>query len=144
MMHAKRIGEYLELDDGTSRLVPQVALLLNIRQRLSEELPDTLWRSCAIANYKQGVVVIFAGNNAAAAKLRLWAPKITEILGALGYQVTNIKVEVQAMGMATAQPAVKKALSLSPRATTALARSSSRLPEGRLKRAVAALVVKKS
>ena len=48
------------------------------------------------------------------------------------------------MGTATAQPAVKKALSLSPRATTALARSSSRLPEGRLKRAVAALVVKKS
>ena len=80
-MHAKRIGEYLELDDGTSRLVPQVALLLNIRQRLSEELPDTLWRSCAIANYKQGVVVIFAGNNAAAAKLRLWAAQDYRDLG---------------------------------------------------------------
>jgi hypothetical protein len=143
-MHAKRIGEYLELADGTSRLVPQVARLLRIRQRLSEVLPDTLWRSCAVANYKQGVVVIFAGNHAVAAKLRLCAPRITETLGALGYQVTKIKVEVQAAGTAGAESAMKKARSLSPRAARALTRASTRLPEGRLKRAVGALAVKKS
>jgi hypothetical protein len=142
-MHAKRVGEYLELNDRTSRLVPQASLLRNIRQRLSAELPDTLWRSCSVANYKQGVIVFFAGNNAAAAKLRLWAPKITEVLGTLGHQVNKIKVEVQVGGGAAAEPVVEKRRSLSPRAAAALARSSDKLPEGALKRAVAALAAKK-
>jgi hypothetical protein len=142
-MHAKRLGEYLDMDDRTSRLVPQATRLLNIRQRLAEALPDTLWRSWRIGNYKQGVVVVFAGNNAAAAKIRLWAPRMTEILSALGYQVTKIKVEVQAMRTITPEPGVKKALSLSPRAAAALARSGRKLSDGRLKRAVAALSKRK-
>ena len=75
-MQAKRIGDYLDRENGTSRLVPQAALLLAIRQHLSEVLPDHLQRSCAIANYKQGVVVVIADNNAVAAKLRHYEPKI--------------------------------------------------------------------
>jgi hypothetical protein len=85
------------------------------------------------------VVVIFANNNAAAAKLRLWAPKIAELLGTFGFQVTKIKVEVQAVDGVAGEPIVRKARTLSPHGATALARLGSRLPEGRLKRAVIVL-----
>jgi hypothetical protein len=141
-MQAKRIGDYLDRGDGTSRLVPQAALLLAIRQHLSEVLPTNLRRSCSIANYKQGVVVVIAGNNAVAAKLRHYGPKIIETLGKRGLKATGLRVEVQGEDSFAPQVAEKKALFLSPRASDALARLGRRLPDSRLKEAIDALARK--
>ena len=90
-MQAKQISDYLDRGDGTGRLVPQAALLLAIRQHLYDVLPDNLRRSCAIANYKQGVVVVVTGNNAVAAKLRHYEPRIIEALGQRGLKATGIQ-----------------------------------------------------
>jgi hypothetical protein len=141
-MQAKRIGDYLDRGDGTSRLVPQATLLLAIRQHLSEVLPTNLRRSCSIANYKQGVVVVIAGNNAVAAKLRHYGPKIIETLGKRGLKATGLRVEVQGADSFTPQVSEKKALFLSPRASDALARLGRRLPDSRLKEAIDALARK--
>jgi hypothetical protein len=141
-MQAKRIGDYLDRGDGTSRLVPQAALLLAIRQHLSEVLPTNLRRSSSIANYKQGVVVVIAGNNAVAAKLRHYGPKIIETLGKRGLKATGIRVEVQGEDSFAPQVSEKKALFLSPRAADALARLGRRLPDSRLKQAIDALARK--
>ena len=141
-MQAKRIGDYLDRGDGTSRLVPQAALLLAIRQHLSEVLPTNLRRSSSIANYKQGVVVVIAGNNAVAAKLRHYGPRIIETLGKRGLKATGIRVEVQGEGSFASQVPEKKALFLSSPASDALARLARRLPDSRLKQAVGALAKK--
>ena len=141
-MQAKRLGEYLDHGDGTSRLVPQAALLLAIRQHLSEVLPHNLRRSCAIANYKQGVVVVIAGNNAVAAKLRHYEPKIIETLGKRGLKATGIRVDVQGADSFAPQGSEKKARFLSSPAADALARLGRRLPDSRLKQAVDALAKK--
>ena len=141
-MQAKQIGDYLDRGDGTSRLVPQAALLLAIRQHLYGVLPDNLRRSCAIANYKQGVVVVIAGKNAVAAKLRHYEPRIIEALGKRGLKATGIRVEVQGADSCAPQEPEKKALFLSPRASDALARLGRRLPDSRLKQAVNALAKK--
>jgi hypothetical protein len=138
-MQAKRIGDYLDRGDGTSRLVPQAALLLAIRQHLSEVLPENLRRSCAIANYKQGVVVVIAGNSAVAAKLRHYEPKIIETLGKRGLKATGIRVGVQGAPSFGPQVSEKKALFLSAPAAGALVRLGRRLPDSRLKQAVDAL-----
>jgi hypothetical protein len=138
-MQAKHIGDYLAEDRGTSRLVPQVATLLAIRQRLTSALPDSLRRSCAIANYKHGIVVLLAGNNAVAAKLRLIEPRLVSALSKYGLNVTGIKIQVQAGASFPVQVTEKKALSLSPAAAAALAKFSGDLPDSRLKRAVEAL-----
>ena len=138
-MQAKRLGEYLDRGDGTSRLVPQVALLLAIRRQLSEALPDNLRRSCVIANYKQGVVVVVVGSNAIAAKLRHLEPRLLEVLGKRGLKATGIKVDVQPGRSFGVQVPEKKALLLSGGARAALAGLSRRLPEGPLRRAVRAL-----
>ena len=143
-MQAKRIGDYLGSGEITSRLVPQAALLLAIRRHLAEVLPDNLRRSCAIANYKQGVVVVVAGNNATAAKLRHLGPRMVEILGKRGLKATGIRVEVQAAWSFGTQVPEKKALVLSPPASAALARLGRRLPESRLKRAIEALSGKRN
>ena len=139
-MQAKRLGEYLDRGDGTSRLVPQAALLLAIRQQLSEVLPDNLSRSCVIANYKQGVVVVVAGTNATAAKLRHFEPRIIEVLGKRGLKATGIRVDVQPTRSFAVQVPEKKALLLSAAARATLAQLGSRLPEGRLRRAIQTLV----
>jgi len=141
-MQAKHIGEYLISDSGTSRLVPQAALLLAIRRQLSVVLPDHLCRSCTIANYKQGVVILFAESNAAAAKLRFLAPRLIEALGKHGLKVTGIKVEVQAKSSFAVQATEKKARSLSSPAAAALGGLCGKLPDGRLKRAVETLAKK--
>jgi hypothetical protein len=141
-MQAKRLGEYLGSGDGTNRLVPQAALLLAIRQQLSEVLPDNLRRSCAIANYKQGVVVVVAGTNAAAAKIRHLEPRMIEVLGKRGLKVTGIRVEVQPTWAFDAQVPEKKALFLSTGARAALARLERQLPDSRLRRAIEALAAK--
>jgi len=135
-MHAKRLGEYLDLGEDTSRLVRQAALLLNIRRHLSEVLPAHLWRSCAIANYKQGVVVVVAGSSATAAKLRHVVPRAIEALGKRGLKVTGIDIEVQPAWSFPTQVTEEKALLLSPRARAALARAGCQLPDSRLKRAI--------
>jgi len=141
-MQAKRLGEYLDRGDGTSRLVPQVALLLAIRQQLSEVLPDNLWRSCVIANYKQGVVVVVAGTNATAAKLRHLEPRIIEVLGKRGLKATGIKVDVQPTRSFAVQVPEKKALLLSVAARAALVALGCQLPDSRLRRAVERLASK--
>jgi hypothetical protein len=138
-MQAKRLGDYLDRGDGTSRLVPQAALLLAIRQHVAEALPDNLRRSCSIANYKQGVVVVIAGNNAVAAKLRHFEPRIIEALGKRGLKATGMRVEVQGARSFAPQVPEKKALFLPASAGEALGRLARRLPDSRLKDAVSAL-----
>jgi hypothetical protein len=141
-MQAKQIGDYLDRGDGTSRLVPQAALLLAIRQHLYEVLPDNLRRSCAIANYKQGVVVVIAGNNAVAAKVRHYGPRLIETLGKRGLKATGIRVEVQGADSFAPRVPEKKALFLSSPAADALTRLARRLPDSRLRDAVNALARK--
>src|SRR5262245_40146413 len=96
IMHAKHIVDYLASDHSTGRWVSQVATLLALRQRLTSALPDSLQRSCTIANYKHGIVVLLVGSNAVAAKLRLLEPRLLSALGKAGVQVTGIKIQIQA------------------------------------------------
>ena len=141
-MHAKKLGDFLDTGEGISRLMPQAAVLLTVRRALAAALPDNLLRSCAIANYKQGKVLIFAASSAVAARLRLLEPRMLEVLSKRGLNVTGLNVEVQPGHRFVAQVTEKKALRLSPKASQALANAGAKLPDGALKRAVDALAAK--
>ena len=138
-MHAKRIGEYLEASPGSDRLASHAAYLIALRRVLAEALPEPLRRSCAIANYKQGKVIFLADNSAAAARLRLLAPSLLQLLGQRGLDVTGMKVDVQPATRRHTQPVEEKSLLLSPSACGALARAAESLPDGALRQAVDAL-----
>jgi hypothetical protein len=138
-MHAKQVGEYLDSSPGVDRLASHAAYLLALRRVLAEALPEPLRRSCAIANYKQGKVIVLAENSAAAARLRLLAPSLIEVLGQRGLQVTGLKVEVQPDVRRRTQAVEEKSLLLSSSARAALERAAAALPEGPLRDTVAGL-----
>jgi hypothetical protein len=132
-MHAKQVGEYLDSSPGVDRLTSHAAHLLALRRVLAEALPEPLRQSSAIANFKQGKVVFLAENSAAAARLRLLAPSLIEMLGQRGLQVTGLRVEVQPDVRRRTQAVEEKSLLLSSSARAALARAAAALPEGPLK-----------
>jgi hypothetical protein len=92
------IGDFLDTDAVVGRVAAQAALLLRLRECASLVVPETLWRSASIANVKQGKVVIFAENNAMAAKLRLYEPRLIDLWARQGIQVSAVKIEVQPGG----------------------------------------------
>lgn len=140
-MPAKKLGEFLTAAPDTGRLMPQAAELLEIRQALRELLPDTLRGFCEIARVKQGNVVIFAENNATAAKLRLIAPTIVTDLTRRGWKVTGIEARVQG-GKSSPGTKPRARVELSSAAGAALADLGDRLPESPLRAAVRALARK--
>jgi hypothetical protein len=140
-MHAKKLDEFLTSATEVGPLVPQAAELLDIRRALRELLPASLRDLCQIARAKQGKVVIFAENNAIAAKIRLLEPTIVARLGRQWPNVTGIDVRVQ-VGMPRPADSGRPEMRLSPAAGAALRALVDRLPDSRLREAVRALAAK--
>ena len=107
-MHTRNFSTLLDQAEGIGSLMPQARRLLELRRILAVVLPEPLARSCLIANYRQGKVVIFAANNAVAAKLKLISPKLVQHFSERGVEVTGMEVRVQPPGYET-QPVEKSA-----------------------------------
>jgi hypothetical protein len=98
-MTARKIDFYL----GTLRLTPEHQRLFNHAEKLTEMqrafkkimLPN-LGRHCALGGFSEGSLTICADNGAIAAKLRHMLPSLLLKLQAAGYEVTAIRIAVQA------------------------------------------------
>lgn len=134
-MHSQRVREFLT--DGMYSLMPQAQRLMELRRIAAGALPGNLLRSCSIANYKQGKVVIFAENSAVAAKLKLLAPTLRDHFMKSAIEVTGIDVEVQPTNPAPPPP--EKHTHLSPGAAQALTDLAGQLPDSELKSSINAL-----
>jgi hypothetical protein len=134
-MHPHKPDALLSDSGGIPSLMPQARRLLELRQLLVELLPEPLARACTVANYKHGKLVVFAENNAIAAKLRLLSPTLCERLSNRGVQVTEMDIGVQAPDAAREKPA--KSAALSGPAVASLAELASQLPDSPLKECVA-------
>ena len=130
-MHPKNPCAFLNQPDGIAPLMPQARRLIELRKILAAMLPESLARSCSIANYKQGKVVIFAANGATAAKLKLMLPTLSEQLSQRGIEVTGLEVCVQPLS--SCSQVVEKSAKISREATLELARLCEQLPDSELK-----------
>lgn len=113
-----------------ARLASHAERLARLQQIIEAVVPSALARSCRIANYKLGLVVIHADNGAVAAKLRQIAPTLCSALLTSGSEVTEIRVKVQPRTELSpaASPHVSKKLSKhAKQALTALVKT---IPEG--------------
>lgn len=108
-MHSKNLRAYLDSAVGIAGLLPQAERLIELRRIYSKLVPEQLLRSSSIVNYKQKNVVIFAENNAVAAKLRLLSPRLVNDFSKSGVEVTGIRLEVQPRQEARKQLAPKRA-----------------------------------
>ncbi|MBN9132489.1 MAG: DUF721 domain-containing protein [Nitrosospira multiformis] len=98
-MIARKIDFYL----GTLRLTPEHQRLFNHVEKLTEMqrafkkiMPPNLGKHCALGGFSEGSLTICADNGAIAAKLRHMLPSLLLKLQAAGYEVTAIRIAVQA------------------------------------------------
>ena len=131
-MHSKKIRAYLDSVAGISALLPQAERLVELRRIYAKLAPHQLLRSSSIVNYKQGNVVIFAENNAVAAKLKLLSTQLVDGFRNLGVEATGIRLEVQPQADQRMAPATKQA-KLSAEGVGYLKILAERLPESKLK-----------
>ncbi len=134
-MRFQKLDAYLET--GIQSLMPQARRLLELRHILTACLPQNLRRSCTIANYMQGKVVIFAENSAVAAKLKLLVPELRDRFGQKAIEVTGIDIQVQPK---QALKATEKTAELSSGAVDSLTELEQQLPDSELKSAVTTLL----
>lgn len=140
-MHSKNLRTYLDSAAGIAALLPQAERLIELRRIYSEIMPQQLSRSSSIVNYKQEIVVIFAENNAIAAKIKLLSPRLVNDFAKRGLQVTGIRLEVQPRQTARAET-VQKHAKLSPAGAASLEALAKSLPESKLKQALAELALR--
>jgi len=141
-MHSKNLRAFLDSTAGIAALLPQAERLIELRQIYSELVPQQLLRSSSIVNYKRQTVVIFAENNAIAAKLKLLSPRLVSDFSKRGVEVTGIRLEVQPRENPRDVSGHKQA-KLSPAGAESLEALAKRLPDSKLKQAVTEMVERK-
>ena len=140
-MHAKKLRAYLDSATGIAGLLPQAERLIELRRMYSKLVPQQLLRSSSIVNYKQQKVVIFAENNAIAAKLRLLSPRLVNDFAKCAVEVTGIRIEVQPRQEPPAAALAKQAR-LSVAGAESLDALAKRLPDSTLKQTLAEMAAR--
>lgn len=140
-MPSKNLRAYLNTATGIAGLLPQAERLIELRRIYRKLVPQQLLRSSSIVNYRQGKVVIFADNNAVAAKLRLLSPRLVSDFSDSGVEVTGIRLEVQPRQTPPKDPVSRRAM-LSRAGAESLDTLARRLPDSRLKQALAGLATR--
>jgi len=142
-MHSKNLRAYLDSAAGIAALLPQAERLIELRRIYQEIMPQQLLRSSSIVNYKQETVVIFAENNAIAAKIKLLSPRLVNDFSKRGLQVTGIRLEVQPREPPKEQ-SVQKHAKLSAAGAESLEALAKRLPDSKLKQTLTEMAGRKT
>jgi hypothetical protein len=137
-MHAKNLRAYLDSAAGIASLLPQAERLIELRHIYGKLVPQQLLRSSSVVNYRQQTVVIFAENNAIAAKLRLLTPRLINDFSKFGVEVTGIRLEVQPQQSLLNRTMPKRA-KLSRAGAQSLQALAGQLPDSKLKQALAGM-----
>lgn len=114
----RTIGEALSGNRGFAALNQELARRASLADDLAATLPDYLRASVAPAALQDGVLVLLAGHNALAARLRHLEPRIVGALQARGWSVRGLRMRVSPLPARPAMP--PKTARLSPTALACL------------------------
>ena len=143
-MAARKINFYL----GSLRLTPEHQRLFSYTDKLTamqqvfmKIAPPQLAQRCALGAFVEGDLTIYAGSGAIAAKLRQMLPSLLLKFRARGYEVTAIRIAVQAnYNSITDTQKVAKRLEIGQAGLESLSDLVSTLPASPLRTAVAHLL----
>ena len=143
-MAARNINFYL----GSLRLTPEHQRLFSYTDKLTamqqvfmKIAPPQLAQRCALGAFVEGDLTIYAGSGAIAAKLRQMLPSLLLKFRARGYEVTAIRIAVQAnYNSITDTQKVAKRLEIGQAGLESLSDLVSALPASPLRTAVAHLL----
>ena len=94
---APTIIEFLRRNDGVGNLLPTAERVLELRQDVLAIVPAALRETCEVAGFTDGTLILRVASAGAAAKLRQTLPRLREGLLDRGWQVTAIRLRVQAL-----------------------------------------------
>lgn len=138
-MPARKLGSYLGNSSRLQALTRQVQHLAALERTWKEIAPSPLASSATVGVLQQQTLVIFAANGAVAAKLRQLLPSLVGKFQKRGFEVTAIRIEVQAPPRRAEAPR-KKTAALSPKALERLAELEQSLQASTLKNALQTLL----
>ena len=133
-MHSQNLGAFLAEADDIKPLMSQAKRLIELQRLLSISLPGSMAQAATVANFRQGKVVIHAETGAIAAKLKLLAPGLRDLLSKQWFEVTGIEVDVQPPR--SSRGASAKTAKLTAAASRELSKLASQLPDSELKSAI--------
>jgi len=128
-------------------LQPVVAKLREIRalSRLCNDfLPPELARAVHASNLRDGRLVLLAANAAAAAKVRLLAPSLSDFLFQQGAKVNSVSVRVQPRAVKESASRASSALRLPDAGFSALSALYENLPDSPARQALKALLAREA
>lgn len=94
-MRSRPLASHLDDDRTLSAITEKARRLAALQRVLAREAPVGMARMCAVANLRDGVVVIHAANNATAAKMRLILPRLLASFQANRADVNGVRIELQ-------------------------------------------------
>ncbi|HVY07416.1 MAG TPA: DciA family protein [Burkholderiales bacterium] len=131
-MSEKRFGALIREHPDLNPLREQLEQHARLQADLAAILPANLTASAAII--KDGELILQTDNGAVASKLRQIAPRVLAKLRQRGYEVTGMRLQVQARNRDNSLP--QKQISLNQAGRTAVEAIAARLPASSLKTAL--------
>jgi hypothetical protein len=123
------------------RLFNHMEMLTMMQQVFMDIAPPQLAPHCALGGLSKGKLTIYARNGAIAAKLRQTMPSLLSKFQAKGYEVTAIRIAVQA-NFSDARGSPRDKPRIGQEGAESLAHLITELPESPLKAAVESLFKK--
>ena len=112
------VADYLQAHDRMATLLPAVARLTALQKDCTAILP-VLFETCSVMQFEANQLVLATPNNALAARLKQQLPKLQDGLLKRGWQVSAIKIKVQA-GKISGKKVLQKQIALPAQALHAL------------------------
>jgi hypothetical protein len=135
-----QIDRFLSIDRELQPLVAKVREIRALSGYCNEFLPPELARSVRASNLRDGRLVLLAANSAAAAKLRLLAPSLSDFLLQQGAKVNSVSVRVQPRPINESSRGSSPPRTLSPGSFSSLSALYARLADSPARRALKAFL----
>jgi len=115
-----QINRFLSIDRELQPLVAKVREIRTLSGHCNDFLPPELARAVRASNLRDGRLVLLAANSAAAAKIRLLAPSLSDFLLQQGAKVNSVSVRVQPRPVSESRRETPPPRILSPASFSAL------------------------
>ena len=113
------VADFLRTNDKLASLLPVVARMTALEQDCKSVLP-AVFGACSVIQFTTGRLTLAAPNASLAAKLKQQLPKLQEKMLERGWQVTAIRIKLQAGNILEKTPKPKQ-LTMPAQALSALA-----------------------
>ncbi|MEX3605944.1 MAG: DciA family protein [Burkholderia sp.] len=134
------VADVLKRTDAFAALRAGVEQVASLQRDLRALLPEYLANHVESGSIKEGVLTLFAGHNALAARLRQVAPRLVADLQARGWNVAMLKVRVRPQD--APGPVRIKQAHMTPAGTDALRELADSLPSSPLQSALARIAAR--